>query len=64
MERNKLDDLIATYADRIIDGMSSSDMAQFIFEDLVHNFSCNYAESDLLEQIANQYPDLLESVKA
>lgn len=64
MDRNKLDDLIAAYVNRIIDGMSISDMAEFISDDLTHNFSVNYAESDLLEQIGNEHPDLLEAIKA
>ena len=63
MEREKLDDLIAAYVTRIIDGMSIADMADFISDDLIHNFSVNYVECDLLEQIENEHPDLLNIVK-
>ena len=64
MTNEKLDNLIAAYVSRIIDGMSISDMADFISDDLTHNFSINYTESDLLEQIENEQPDLLEIIKA
>ena len=64
MEREKLDSLISAYVDRVIDNMSLSDMEEFIADDLTHNYSCNYSESDLLDQIANEHPDLLELVKA
>jgi len=62
MDNEKLDNLIAAYVARIIDGMSISDMADFISDDLTHNFSVNYTESDLLEQIENEHPDLLETI--
>ena len=63
MERDKIDALIEAYVNRIIDGMSIADMAEFIADDLTHNYSCNYSESDLLEQIESEFPDLLEAAE-
>ena len=52
--------LIEAYAERIIDGMDMKTMEQFVFDTLVENLQ-NYSEEELLSEIREYNPDLLEA---
>lgn len=51
--------LIEAYAERIMDGMDMKTMEQFVFDTLVENLQ-NYSEEELIEEIRDTNPDLLE----
>jgi hypothetical protein len=51
--------LIESYAEQIMDGMDMKTMEQFVFDTLVDNLS-NYTEEELIAEITEYNPDLLE----
>jgi hypothetical protein len=53
--------LIETYAEQIMDGMDMKTMEQFVFDTLVDNLN-SYTEEELIAEITEYNPDLLEGV--
>jgi hypothetical protein len=51
--------LIESYAERIMDGMDMKTMEQFVFDTLVENLT-NYTKEELIAEIREYNPDLLE----
>jgi hypothetical protein len=53
--------LIERYAEQIMDGMDMKTMECFVFDTLVENLS-KYSEKELIEEVTEFYPELLEDV--
>lgn len=53
------DDLQASYIDRIIDGMDLKDLIALVYDQLDNNLD-KYTVSELIEEVEQYYPDLLE----
>lgn len=54
-----LSTLVEKYAEQIMDGMDMKTMEQFVFDTLVENLT-NYSEEELINEIREYNPDLLE----
>ena len=57
--RSKRDVIQDDYISRIIDGMSMSELVQFMFDHLTEEMN-ELSDEQLLEQVSEYYPDLLE----
>lgn len=53
------DELQNAYVDRVIDGMDIKTMAQIISDQLHETFD-NYSVNELINEVEEYYPDLLE----
>lgn len=53
-------DLIENYVDRILEGMSTKDLMRIVGDQLEENFS-TYSDDELITEVEEYYPDLLES---
>jgi hypothetical protein len=53
-------ELIADYAQQILDGMDMKTMECFVYDTLVENLS-SYSDEQLVEEVAEYNPELLES---
>ena len=53
------DELQNAYVDRVIDGMDIKTMAQIIADQLHETFD-NYSVNELINEVEEYYPDLLE----
>lgn len=53
------DELQNAYVDRVIDGMDVKTMAQIIADQLHETFD-NYSVNELINEVEEYYPDLLE----
>ena len=53
------DELQASYIDRIIDGMDLKDLIALVYDQLDDNLD-KYTVSELIEEVEQYYPDLLE----
>ena len=51
--------LVERYAEQIMDGMDMKTIEQFVFDTLVENLT-NYTEDELIAEIREYNPDLLE----
>ena len=52
-------ELLSAYVDRILDGMSTKDLLCFVGDQLEEAFA-NYSDAELIAEIEETYPDLLE----
>ena len=52
--------LIQEYVDRILDNMSTKDLMRIVGDQLEENFS-TYSDFDLVSEVQEYYPELLES---
>ena len=52
--------LIEAYVDRILDNMSTKDLMRIVGDQLEENFS-TYSDFDLVSEVQEYYPELLES---
>ncbi len=57
------DEVIAAYAERVVEGMDMGDMYTFVYETLVERLEC-YPDEDLETEVRDFYPDLLEPTDA
>ena len=57
--RSKRDILQDDYISRIIDGMSMAELCQYMFDKLTEEMN-ELSDEQLLEQVSEYYPDLLE----
>lgn len=53
-------ELIEEYIDRILEGMSTKDLMRIVGDQLEENFS-TYSDEELITEVEEYYPDLLES---
>jgi hypothetical protein len=53
------DQLISDYVDRILDNMSTKDLLRIVGDQLEENFS-SYTDEELLSEVEEYYPDLVE----
>ena len=53
------DQLVQDYVDRILDNMSTKDLMRIVGDQLEENFS-SYSDEELITEIEEYYPDLLE----
>ena len=54
------DELQNDYIERIIDGMDHKSMYQYIYDSLEQNFE-RYSVNELIAEVEEYYPDLLDS---
>lgn len=59
MNSEQRDELQTALVDRILDGMSHKELVQFVAEVLEDTYR-GYSDEDLLTEVNNYYPDLLE----
>ena len=52
--------LISEYVDRILDNMSTKDLMRIVGEQLEENLS-SYSDEELISEVTEYYPELLES---
>jgi predicted house-cleaning noncanonical NTP pyrophosphatase (MazG superfamily) len=55
-ERNQL---VRDYVDQILDNMSTKDLMRIVGEQLEENLA-NYSDEELIEEIKDYYPELLD----
>ena len=55
------DSLIADYAQQILDGMDMKTMEWFVYDTLKDNIS-SYSDEELIEEVTEYNPELLEDV--
>jgi hypothetical protein len=58
-EMNKAD-LIDAYAQQLLDNMDMKTMERFVYDTLVENLT-DYTEEELITEVTDYYPELLES---
>jgi hypothetical protein len=56
---NDLSTLVERYAEQLMDSMDMKTMECFVFDTLVENLT-NYTEEELITEISDHYPELLE----
>ena len=56
---NDLSTLVERYAEQLMDSMDMKTMEQFVFDTLVENLT-DYTEEELITEISDHYPELLE----
>ena len=56
---NDLSTLVDRYAEQLMDSMDMKTMEQFVFDTLVENLT-NYTEEELITEISDHYPELLQ----
>lgn len=54
-------ELIANYAQEILDGMDMKTMECFVYDTLIDNLS-SYSDEQLIEEVSEYNPELLQSV--
>jgi hypothetical protein len=52
-------ELIDAYAQQLLDSMDNKTMEQFVYDTLVENLT-NYTEEELITEVTDYYPELLE----
>jgi hypothetical protein len=57
------DSLISDYIDRVLEGMSTKDLLRIVGDQLEENLT-GYTDEELIGEVEEYYPDLLESVTA
>lgn len=53
------EDLIDAYAQQLLDSMDLKTMEIFVYDTLVENLT-NYTEEELITEVTDYYPELLE----
>ena len=53
------DQLVSSYVDRIIDSMSTKDLMRLVGDQLEENLSM-YSDEELLSEIEESYPELIQ----
>ena len=59
-EINKAE-LIDAYAQQLLDSMDMKTMERFVYDTLVENLT-DYTDEELITEVTDYYPELLESV--
>lgn len=55
-------DLVDAYAQQILDSMDMKTLEQFAYDCLVENLN-NYSEDELITEVSETYPELLEDTE-
>jgi hypothetical protein len=53
------EELTQAYIDRVIDNMNTKDLVRIVWEQLEENLAL-YSEQELISEVSDYYPDLLE----
>tara|TARA_A100001515_G_scaffold77050_1_gene61179 strand:+ start:135 stop:347 length:213 start_codon:yes stop_codon:yes gene_type:complete len=59
LETMNRSELLDTYIETIIDGMDHKDLWQYVYDSLEQNFE-TYSEEELVAEVKEYYPHLLE----
>ena len=66
MTQNELDELRYHYVDRYVENMSTKDLVQYVFDDLL-NYVHNQPDAEFLDEAQNywedHYDDVVEEIK-
>jgi hypothetical protein len=54
------EDLISQYAERLVEGMDIETLVMYAIDEMMDNLR-TYADADLIKEIEDFYPDLLET---
>jgi len=54
------DELISNYIDRILDGMSTKDLLRMVGDQIEESLT-SYSDEELIAEVEEYYPDLIES---
>ncbi len=60
METRTRNELVEAYVDRVLDNMSTKDLIRIVGDQLEENLSA-YTDAELIAEIDEYYPDLLET---
>jgi hypothetical protein len=60
METQTRNELVEAYVDRVLDNMSTKDLIRIVGDQLEENLSA-YTDAELIAEIDEYYPDLLET---
>jgi hypothetical protein len=60
METQTRNELVEAYVDRLLDNMSTKDLIRIVADQLEENLS-SYSDAELIAEIDEYYPDLLET---
>lgn len=55
-------EIIEAYVNRVVDGMGTKELVQFVYESLYDSKSI-YTNAELETEIEDYYPDLIEEIK-
>jgi transcriptional regulator CtsR len=58
-EMTDRNELIQSYIDRVVDNMSTKDLVRIVWEQLEENLA-NYTDEELISEVEEYYPELLE----
>ena len=61
MNIEKRNQLIEDYVDRLLDGMDTKDLAQFFIDEMTA-YMDKLSDAELVTEVENYHPDLLEEV--
>ena len=61
MTQNELDELKYHYVDRVVDNMSTKDLVQYVFDDMLNNVD-NIPEVEFLEDCRDYWEDQYDEV--
>jgi hypothetical protein len=53
------DELISNYVDRVLENMSTKDLLRIVGDQLEENFN-DYTDEELISEVQEYYPDLIE----
>ena len=56
-------ELLDAYIDRILDNMSTKDLMRIVGDQIEENLS-SYSDDELISEVSEYYPELLEDVPA
>ena len=56
-------ELVEAYIDRVLDNMSTKDLIRIVGDQLEENIS-SYTDEELISEVEEYYPELLEDVTA
>jgi hypothetical protein len=60
METQTRNELVEAYVDRVLDNMSTKDLIRIVADQLEENLSA-YSDDELIAEIDEYYPELLET---
>ena len=60
METQTRNELVEAYVDRVLDNMSTKDLIRIVADQLEENLS-SYSDAELIAEIDEYYPELLET---
>ena len=61
LTKNELEELKYHYVDRVVDNMSTKDLVQYVFDDMLRYFDTQF-EQDFLDDCRNYWEDSFDDV--